>query len=113
MKELTQEEKKHFKSIEDRDLWIKLCAEYQIEWEKGLRTPDGRPTLQALNPRSMEEAVRVAINQLKYDLEHPDEYNGGLRVSLEEYLTLTTDEITEKKQKHFKEFWAPKFGPLI
>lgn len=56
-----------FNSESDRELWIKLNAEQQIEWEKGLtyfdvKTQTHKPTLQALNFRSMEEAgSRISI----------------------------------------------------
>lgn len=114
MGELSNKESKHFKSKADRDLWLKLCAEYQIEWEKGLTYFDktsGKhlPTLQARNPRGMEEALRIARNQLNYDMDHPEEYDGGLRVSLEEFLTMTAQEIADKTRRHFKSYWVPKF----
>ena len=55
--------KNFFKTDSERELWIKLNAERQIEWEKGLKYFDKesqtyKPTHQALNHRSMEEALK-------------------------------------------------------
>ncbi len=87
-----------FNNEKDRDLWIQLNAQHQIESDKLCRTPDGRPTLQALHPRSMEEAIKVAKRQLEYDEEH-----GKLRFTLEQYLTLSTQELKKLAHDDFKE----------
>ncbi len=103
--------KKMFNNDADRELWIKLNAERQIEWEKTLtyfneRTGKHEPTLQARNPRSMEEALRVSKNQLEYD-----EEKGVLRYSLEDLLSLTIDELNTKDAKRHQE-WVEKFTSL-
>jgi len=100
-----------FKSLEDRNLWIKLTAEYQIAWEKNLKYFDKhsnsfKPTLQALNPRSMEEALEISQSQLEYD-----EKNGNLRFTLEELLLLNIKELTAITQKRHQE-WCEKFEKL-
>jgi len=95
--------KKLFNSEADRELWIKLNAERQIEWEKNLTYFDSelqthKPTLQALNPRSMEEALRISRNQCEYD-----EKEGKLRYSLEELLLLDQNVLAKIGQKRHKE----------
>ena len=90
-----------FRNDEDRQLWIKLNAERQIEWEKSLtwfnsKTGNHEPTLQAKNPRSIEEALEVSKRQLEYD-----EKIGKLRYTLEELLLLKNEELVEiNKTKH-------------
>lgn len=84
-----------FNSEADKNLWIKLNAERQIDWEKGLTyfdraTQTHKPTFQALHPRSMEEALRISRNQCEYD-----ESVGKLRFSLEELLTLDIEGLNE------------------
>jgi len=103
---------KFFKLESERQLWIKLNAERQIEWEKGLRyfdkkTQTYKPTLQALNPRTMEEALEISRNQLNYD-----EKNKDLpRYSLEELLMLDIDELNKiGREQHQK--WCKKFETL-
>lgn len=86
---------KLFNSEKDRELWIKLNAERQIEWEKGLtyfdiKTQTHKPTQQALHPRTMEEAIEISKTQLERD-----EINGKLRYSLEQLLTLNREELLE------------------
>lgn len=49
-----------FNTESDRDLWLKLNSERQIEWEKNLtwfnsKTVKHEPTLQALNHRTGNE----------------------------------------------------------
>lgn len=55
----------------DRELWLKNNALEQIEWEKNLtyfdkETNSNKPTQQALNPRSLDQALQIAKNQLNY-----------------------------------------------
>lgn len=100
-----------FNSDRDRELWIKLNAERQIEWEKNLTYFDSKsqtfkPTLQALSPRSMEEALRISRNQCEYD-----EKNGKLRYSLEELLLLSQNQLDEIGRKNHEE-WCKKFNEL-
>ncbi len=100
-----------FKSEEDRNLWIKLNAERQIEWEKGLKYFDKesgthKPTQQALNHRTMEEALEVSKNQLEYD-----EKVGKLRFSLEELSTLQIHDLNAIDNKNNLE-WLKKFESL-
>jgi predicted solute-binding protein len=96
---------KFFKNEAERDLWLKLNAEHQIAWEKGLtwfnqETQKHEPTLQALNPRTFESALEIAKNQLAYD-----EKEGKLRHTLEDYFTKDTENLNEDTQKAFKEFF--------
>lgn len=100
-----------FKTEADRDLWLKLNAEHQIAWEKSLtyfdkETQTHKPTQQALNHRSMESALKVARNQLDYDVK-----KGVLRYTLEEYLTLSFEEL-EKKREQIHQEWIRKFESL-
>lgn len=100
-----------FKSDADRELWIKLNAERQIEWEKSLtwfnkETGKYEPTRQALNPRSMEAALEVARNQCEYD-----EKNGELRYTLEQLITLDVEGFKEIDQKRHQ-IWINKFESL-
>lgn len=103
--------KKLFKSSSDRELWIKLNAERQIEWEKGLtyfnlKEQRHLPTLQALNPRSMESALEISRRQCRYD-----EGRGELRFSLEELLTLDINGLNAITAKKHNE-WIKKFEEL-
>lgn len=100
-----------FKSESDRQLYIKLNAERQIEWEKGLTYFDKesnsyKPTLQALNHRSMEEAIEISIRQVEYD-----EKKGVLRYSMEELLTLNREELIEIQQALHRK-WCEEFEKL-
>ncbi len=100
-----------FKSEEDRNLWIKLNAERQIEWEKGLTYFDKesgtyKPTQQALNHRTMEGALEVSKNQLEFD-----EKAGKLRYSLEDLLVLNIDQLNDIDNKRHLE-WIRKFESL-
>lgn len=100
-----------FKSDADRELWIKLNAERQIEWEKSLTwfnkaTGKYEPTQQALNPRSMDRALEISKNQLEYD-----EKQGKLRYTMEELLLLDTEEIKDIDKKKHQE-WIKKFESL-
>ncbi len=93
-----------FNSKTDRELWIRLNAERQIEWEKSLtyfnfKTGKNEPTLQALNPRSIEEALEISKNQLEYD-----EKIGKLRHTLAELLTLNNDELIAVRKQQFEDF---------
>ena len=103
---------KFFKTESERELWIKLNAERQIEMEKGLtyfdkETQTYRPTLQALNPRTMSEAFEISRNQLEYDEKNKDKP----RYSLEEMLTLDIDGLNEIGRKQHQE-WCKKFESL-
>jgi hypothetical protein len=98
-----------FNSESDRDLWLKLNAEHQIEREKSLtyfctESNTNKPTKQALNPRSMEDALRIARNQLDYDVK-----NGELRFTLEEYLMLNAAELTIISKSR-QEKWVKKMS---
>lgn len=100
-----------FTSEADRELWIKLNAERQIEWEKGLtyfdtETQTHKPTLQALNPRSMEEAIEVSRGQCEHD-----EKEGKLRFTMEQLLTLDREGLVKIGNKRHKE-WCKKFEAL-
>lgn len=92
-----------FNTEADRDLWLKLDAERQINWEKSLTYFDKasgthKPTNQARNPRSMEEALRIARVALDYDIKH-----GVQRFTLEDFLTCTQEELNDKRNNQFKE----------
>lgn len=99
-----------FSSKGDRDLWIRLNAEFQIEWEKGLSYFDRssktyKPTLQALNPRSMEEALKISKSQCE-----TDESVGKLRFSMEELLTLNRDDLDEILRDNHRKRMTEIFG---
>ncbi len=103
---------KFFKTDSERALWIKLNAERQIEWEKNLtyfdkKTQTHKPTIQALNPRTLETALEISERQLEYDEKHKD----NLRYSLEELLTLNNDELNEIDLRRHQE-WCKKFETL-
>ncbi len=95
---------KLFNSTADRELWIRLNAERQIEWEKSLtywdETGTQKPTLQALNPRTMEEALEVSANQLAFD-----EREGRLRYTLAELLTLDQNGLEEIRIAQHREIF--------
>jgi len=100
-----------FNSESDRELWIRLNAERQIEWEKGLKyldkeTQTYKPTLQALNPRTMYEALDISRGQCE-----DDEKNGTLRYTLEQLLTLNRDELEGIDNIRHQE-WCRKFELL-
>ena len=99
---------KLFKSKTDRELWIKLNAERQIEWEKGLTYFDkisqtNKPTLQALNPRTMDEALEISKRQCKHD-----ENEGKLRYTMEELLTLNREALIKIQIKRHQ-LWCKNF----
>jgi len=105
-------ENKFFKTESERELWIKLNAERQIELEKELRyfdkeTQTYKPTLQALNPRTMKEALEISRRQLEYDEQNKD----NPRYTLEELLTLDIDGLNEIGRKQHQE-WCKKFESL-
>lgn len=100
-----------FNTEADRDLWLKLCAEHQIAWEKGLTYFDKesgthKPTLQALNHRTMDTALEIARRQLNYDIK-----TGKLRFTLEDYLLKTGEELEAIRLKRHQE-WCKKFESL-
>lgn len=71
-----------------------------------VETKTYKPTLQALNPRSMEEALEISRRQCD-----GDEKNGELRYSMEQLLTLDTEGLTEiGNQRHKK--WCEEFEKL-
>lgn len=76
---------KLFNSNTERELWIKLNAEKQIEWEKSL----------ALCPKTVEIALKTARNQCEYD-----ENEGKLRFSLENLLSLNCVELNKIVKKY-------------
>ena len=105
--------KTFFKSDSERELWIKLNAERQVAWEKSLtyfNSATGKylPTLQALNPRSIEEALEISRGQLEYDEENKE----SPRFSLTELLTLNTEELTAIQLKQHQDFCKQNFGEL-
>lgn len=94
-----------FRTEGERNLWIKLNAERQIDWEKNLTyfdqvTKSHKPTQQALNPRSMERAMEISTEQLE-----TDEEKGKLRYTLEELLTLDRKELDAIDIKRHQDFW--------
>lgn len=100
-----------FNKESDRNLWIRLNAEHQIDWEKSLKwfnpkTGKYEPTQQALNPRTMENALKVAENQLICD-----ERRGKLRFTLEELLTLSTDELDTIYRDGIKQLFIEQKKP--
>ncbi len=106
-------ENKFFKSKLERELWIKLNAERQIEREKGLKyfdknTQTYKPTIQALNPRTMKEALEISKNQLEYDEQNKDKP----RYLLEELLTLDINCLNKIAMKQHQE-WCKNFESLI
>ena len=111
MKHIKKFNESLFNSNEDRELWIRLNAERQIEWEKGLtyfdkQTNTYKPTQQALHPRSMEVALEISRRQCEHD-----EKEGKLRYSLEELLLLDQLELNKIGQKRHQE-WCKKFKSL-
>lgn len=104
MKDTTKVIDNFFNNEADRDLWLKLNAEHQIEWEKSLTWFDSesqtyKPTRQAMNPRSMEAALTVARNQLDCDIE-----KGVLRKTLEDYLTKDFESLNEMSKEAHRKF---------
>ena len=104
---------KFFKSNADRELWINLNAERQIELEKSLTyfnkiSGKHEPTQQALHHRSMETALEISKNQLDYD----EKNKKAPRYTLEELLLLNQKELEDIRLKDFQKNWAPKLGPL-
>ena len=77
-----------FKSETDRNLWLRLNAEHQIEGDLNSGCSN------ALHPRTMEQALKIAENQLEFD-----EERGELRVTLDEYLTLDFKQINEIRER--------------
>ncbi len=105
-------ENKFFKTESERELWINLNAERQIDYESGLtyfdrETQTYKPTLQALSPRTMGEALEISRNQLEYD----EKNRSKPRFSLEELLTLNIDRLNRIGENNHQE-WYKKFGIL-
>jgi hypothetical protein len=94
-----------FNSEEERDLWLRLIAEEQIQWEKNLRTPNGQIPTQARYPRSLDSALDIANIQLIYDmlmrakleLEH-----GYLRDTIEEMIENGKSEFAKQLKRERK-----------
>lgn len=102
-------ENKFFKTESERELWINLNAERQIDCERGLtyfdsETKTYKPTLQALSPRTMDESLVISRNQLEYD----EKNRNKPRFSLEELLTLNIDRLNEIRKSNHQE-WCKKF----
>ena len=96
-----------FNSNSDRELWIKLNAERQILFDKNCYDEkSGKPYSNALNPRSMEDALEISRRQCEYD-----EKQGKLRYSLEELLLLDYDGLKAISDKKHKD-WCDKFNSL-
>lgn len=72
---------KFFKTESERNLWIKLKAEFAREWQMKVNKQPYSDIHEKVNGISH---VDVATNQLEYD-----EEKGELRISLEELLTFT------------------------
>ena len=93
---------KFFNTEADRDLWLKLDAERQINWEKNLTYFDKesgtyKPTQQALHHRSMDEALEISRRALDYDIKH-----GVQRFTLEDFLILSQEELNDKRNNQLK-----------
>ena len=102
-------ENKFFKTESERELWINLNAERQIDYERGLtyfdsETQTYKPTLQALSPRTMDESLVISRNQLEYD----EKTRNSPRFSLEELLTLNLDRLKGIGRNNHQE-WCKKF----
>ena len=100
-----------FKSEEEKELWIRLNAERQIARDKSFTyfdtiTQTYKPTLQALHPRSMEDAMDISRRQCDGDIEA-----GKLRFTLEELSTLHIEDLNKISTKHHQE-WCRKFEQL-
>ena len=96
-----------FNSDNDRELWIRLNAERQILFDKNCYDEKtGKPYSNALNPRSMEQALEISRRQLEHD-----EKQGKLRYSLEELLLLDYKGLKSIADKKHKE-WCDKFNSL-
>ncbi len=100
-----------FNTETDRDLWLKLDAERQINWEKSLTYFDKasgtyKPTQQALHHRSMEDTLRIARNHLDYDIK-----NGVQRFTLEDFLTCTQEELNTMRNNQIKEIIKVHLNP--
>jgi hypothetical protein len=87
-----------FNSNSDRELWIKLNAERQILFDKNCYDKTGKPYVNAISPRTMEQALQISRRQLEYD-----EKNGKLRYTLEELLLLDYEELKSISDKKHKE----------
>lgn len=84
---------------------------FKIEWEKQLKyfdrkTETYKPTKQAENPRTLEQAIEISENQCKFD-----EQKGRLRYSLEQLLKLTPEELIKIDVKRHQD-WCNTFGKL-
>lgn len=95
-----------FNSDLDRELWIKLNAERQIEFDKNSFDENGNPYSNALHPRSMETALEISRGQCEYD-----EKAGVLRFTLEDLLTLNYKELKNISYKRHQE-WCRRFESL-
>ena len=107
---MTDQEKQFFSSQEELDLWIRLDAEYQIEWEKNLTWFDSsdntyKPTKQALHHRSIEQALEIAARRLDYDIK-----KGKLRFTLEQLQTLTIEELEDIRLQQHREWLRVNFA---
>ena len=103
-----------FKSEEERNRYIEINAQRQIDWEKGLTYFDkvsgtNKLTLQALNPRSMEEAMEISIRQVEYD-----EKKGVLRYSVEDLFNAVDNlaEFSNIEHKRYHDNWVEEFKKL-
>ena len=93
---------KFFKSEADRNLWIKLKAEFGRQFQVNVNHQPMRDIYEKVNGIS---DIDVATNQLEYDEKH-----GHLRITLEQLLTFSYNEFEEHLrynhrkwcEKHFK-----------
>jgi hypothetical protein len=84
---------KFFNSEADRDLWLRLDAERQIEADKRSIYSN------RLHPRSMEQALEIAQRGLERDKRY-----GVQLYTLEDLLTLSHDELEKKRLVKHQEF---------
>ncbi len=75
-----------FNSEADRDLWLRLDAERQIEADKRSIYSN------RLHPRSMEDALKIAQRALERDKKY-----GFQLYTLEDLLTLSSEELEQKR----------------
>jgi len=81
-----------FNCESDRDLWLYLDAERQIEADKRSKYSN------RLHPRSLEQALEIAQRALDRDIK-----NGYQLYTLENLLMLSYDELEEIRLKKHRE----------
>ena len=95
------EKGKFFKSEAERNLWIKLNAEFGRQFQINVNHQPPFDIYEKVNGIS---DIDVATNQLEYDENH-----GSLRVTLEQLLTFSYEEFETNLRNNHRKWYEKHF----